>query len=202
MFRVGLTGGIGSGKSTVANMFKQLGVSVIDTDEIAHQISLPDGPAYPAIVEQFGADILSANQTINRKKLAGVVFSDKEKKQQLEAILHPLIWLIVEQQAQEASSPYCIIVVPLLIEGQHQKRFNSILAIDSDESLQIDRVASRDSRSKGDIQAIINNQASREQRLASADYIIVNNDNLSTLSKEVHKLHEEFLLQAARFNKR
>ncbi len=197
-----MTGGIGSGKSTVADLFKQLGISVIDTDDIAHQISSPDGPAYPAIVEQFGADILSADQTINRKKLASIVFNDKVRKQQLEAILHPLIWLIVEQQAQEASSPYCIIVVPLLIEGQHQKRFNSILVIDSDESLQIDRVISRDNRNEKDIQVIINNQASREQRLASADYIIVNNDNLSTLTTDVQKQHEEFLLQAARYNKR
>jgi len=202
MLRVGLTGGIGSGKSTVANLFKQLGVSVIDTDEIAHQISSPDGPAYPAIVEQFGADILSADNTINRKKLAGIVFNTKKRKQQLEAILHPLIWLIVEQQAQEASSPYCIIVVPLLIEGQHQKRFNNILVIDSDESLQIDRATSRDNRSEEDIQAIINNQVSREQRLASADHIIINNDNLSTLNAEVQKLHEEFLLQAGKYNKK
>jgi len=202
MFRVGLTGGIGSGKSTVANIFKQLGVSVIDTDDIAHQISSPDGPAYPAIIEQFGAGILSTDQTINRKKLADIVFNNVQKKQQLEAILHPLIWLIVEQQVQEASSPYCIIVVPLLIEGQHQKRFNSILVIDSDENLQIDRASSRDNRSKEDIQAIINNQVTREQRLASAEFIIVNNDDLNTLNIEIQKLHDDFLLQAAQYNKK
>ena len=198
MYRVGLTGGIGSGKSTVADLFKLLGISVIDTDLIAHEISLPDGPAYQSIIEQFGSDILNDDRTINRHKLARVIFSDKEKKQQLEATLHPLIWLIVEQQVQEASSAYCIIVVPLLVEGQHQKRFNSILVVDSDENQQIERVIDRDSRSKEDIQAIINNQVSREQRLAAANHVIDNNKDLDSLKTEVMKLHEIFLRQAKR----
>lgn len=196
MFRVGLTGGIGSGKSTVANLFKQQGITVIDTDEIAHQISAPDGPAYPAIIETFGIDILNHNDSIDRQKLASIIFSDDKKKQQLEAILHPLIWIIVEQQVQTANSPYCIIVVPLLAEGQHQARFNSILAIDSDEETQINRVIERDNRSKEQVQAILAKQATKLQRQQIANEVIVNNGDLHKLETEVKKLHQRYLNQA------
>ncbi|MDH5393751.1 MAG: dephospho-CoA kinase [Gammaproteobacteria bacterium] len=193
MFRVGLTGGIGSGKSTVADMFSKYNIAVIDTDLIAHQISQPDGPAYAAIIDAFGPDIVADDQTIDRKKLARIVFNSAEKKRLLEHIIHPLIWLIVEQQVSTASSPYCIIVVPLLFEGNHQSRFNATLAVDCPDKLRIDRVIERDQRSEDDIEAIMNHQISSDKRNQLADDVISNNSTLDSLQTSIRQLHEKYL---------
>mgnify|MGYP003944176771 CR=1 FL=1 len=196
MYRVGLTGGIGSGKTTVARLFEKHGIPVIDTDQIAHQIMLPEGPAYQAIIEQFGDDILDSQLHIDRKKLAAIVFNSDEQKKKLEAILHPLIWLIVEQQVQGLNSPYCIIVVPLLIEGQHQKRFNSIIVVDVAEEDQLERVTKRDGRKRDETLSIINSQASRQQRLKYADHVICNDKSIEDLTAIVRSLHENYLEQS------
>lgn len=193
MFRVGLTGGIGSGKSTVARLFSEHHINVIDTDQIAHQVSQPDGPAYQAIIEAFGSEILAADNSIDRKKLARIIFNSSEKKQQLENILHPLIWLIVEQQVAAATSAYCIIAVPLLFEGHHQSRFNTTLAVDCSEKLRIERIMQRDQRTLNDIKAIIKNQITADERVRLADHVITNNASLDTLKTDVHHLHEKFL---------
>lgn len=193
MYRVGLTGGIGSGKTTVANLFKKLGITIIDTDLISHQVSSPDGPAYSAIIEQFGPEVLNKDQSIDRRKLAHIIFNSEEKKKILENILHPLIWLIVEQQVQLSQSQYCIIVVPLLFEGDHQQRFDCTLVVDSTETMQISRVKKRDQRSEDEIRSIIQNQIPRQQRLEMADYVIVNNGDMGSLQRQVKTQHETFL---------
>lgn len=199
MFRVGLTGGIGSGKSTVADLFANLGVSIIDTDIIAHQITQPDGPAYQAIINTFGDDILCIDNTIDRRKLASIIFHSKDKKKQLEALLHPLIWIIVEQQTSAIQSPYAIVVVPLLFEGKHQSRFHSTLVVNCTEEMQISRVKQRDhQRNTSDIKAIINNQINSEDRIKLADQIINNIDNLELLKLEVKRLHNYYLDKAAK----
>ncbi|MDH5423662.1 MAG: dephospho-CoA kinase [Gammaproteobacteria bacterium] len=198
MFRVGLTGGIGCGKSTVASLFSKLGINVIDTDVIAHQIMQPDGPAYEAIVDTFGDEILTTENTINRKKLAKIIFHSAEKKTLLEDLLHPLIWLVTEQQAAASCSPYCIIAVPLLFEGQHQSRFNTTLLIDCPEQEQIKRVKKRDNRSTGDIKAIIKNQMPATEKIKLADHVIINSGDVNTLENEVKHLHNKFLNLAAK----
>lgn len=198
MFRVGLTGGIGSGKSTVADLFASLGITVIDTDVIAHQITQPEGPAYEAIIDAFGDKIVSVDNTIDRKKLANIVFHSKEKKTLLESILHPLIWLIAEQRASSSPTPYCIIVVPLLFEGVHQSRFNTTLLIHCSEEEQIDRVKKRDLRSMDDIKAIIKNQMPDNKKLKLADHVIINSGDIDVLEHEVKLLHKEYLDQAAK----
>lgn len=199
MYRVGLTGGIGSGKSTVANIFSELGICVIDTDLIAHQIMSSDGPAYQPVIEQFGSEILNKDHSINRKKLASIVFNSAQEKQKLESILHPLIWLIVEQQVQQCHTPYCIVVVPLLFEGQNESRFDSVLVIDSPEEMQIQRVLERDKRSIDEIHRIMDNQLSRDERLKKADKIITNDSDPDKLTLDIKALHKEYLLLAQAF---
>lgn len=199
MYRVGLTGGIGSGKSTVAELFSKLGVNIIDTDVISHQITQADGPAYQAIINLFGDDIIRGDNTIDRKKLANIIFHSKDKKQQLEHLLHPLIWIIVEQQISLNDSPYSIVVVPLLFEGKHQSRFHETLLIHCPEEIQIDRVKQRDQhRSKNDIKAIIENQISTEEKIKSADRLINNTGSLEMLTEQVEKLHKEYQDQASK----
>ena len=196
MFRVGLTGGIGSGKSTVAALFENLGTPIIDTDLIAHQITQPDGPAYQAIINTFGSGIISDDSTINRKELANIVFHSEEKKRQLEELLHPLIWIIVEQQVLSCDFEYCIVVVPLLFEGNHQSRFNSTLLVSCSEDEQISRVKQRDQRSSDDIKAIISNQTNNEKKISLADTVIHNSGSLELLESEVKKLHKMYLNKA------
>ncbi len=199
MFRVGLTGGIGSGKSTVADLFAKQGVSIIDTDLIAHQITQPDGPAYQSIINTFGSDILSTDGTIDRKKLASIVFHSKEKKNLLESLLHPLIWVTVEQQVTLSESPYCIIVVPLLFEGKHQDRFNSTLLVHCPKEEQIKRVTKRDHRTADDIRAIMKNQISTDKKLEFSDRKINNTGSIDSLENEVKRLHKIYLDESSKF---
>ena len=196
MFMVGLTGGIGSGKSTIANLFSEYGISIIDTDLISHQIIQPDGPAYQTVIDHFGQDILSADNTINRKRLGEIVFSSDKQKKILESILHPLIWVIVKQQVSDSKSPYCIIVVPLLFEGQHQNRFSSILVVDIPVEEQIKRVLNRDNRTRDEVMNIINKQTSRSERLELADEVINNIEAVNILGSKIKILHEKYLSQA------
>ncbi len=199
MYRVGLTGGIGSGKSTVSELFSKLGVNIVDTDIISHQITQPDGLAYQAIINTFGDDIICDDNTIDRKKLADIIFHSKERKELLESLLHPLIWIIVEQQITLSDSPYSIVVVPLLFEGKHQARFHETLLIHCPEKMQIDRIKQRDQhRSKDDIQAIIKNQISTEEKIKSADRLINNTSNIEILTEQVKELHRKYLEQATK----
>lgn len=196
MFRVGLTGGIGCGKSTIAKLFSEYGVNIIDTDLIARQLIQPDGPAYQSVIDKFGNDIVNKDKTIDRKKLSAIIFNSNEQKKILENILHPLIWIIVEQQVAEIKSPYCIIMVPLLFEGQHKDRFHTTLVVDIPVEEQIKRVLKRDDRTESEIISIINNQISRSERLKLADDIIDNSVPVDKIKPNIRLLNKKYNLLA------
>jgi len=196
MFKVGLTGGIGCGKSTVAKLFAQHTVAIIDADEIAHTLVSPKSSALKQISDTFGEDCLLANGSLNRAKLREIIFNNSQKKCQLEQIMHPLIYAEIERQVQELSGLYCIIAIPLLLETQMQASVDHILVVDCSETEQIKRVQLRDSLSTDQIKAIIQSQASREQRLAEADSIIYNTQDNNQLVHEISNLHQKFIKEA------
>ncbi len=193
MLVVGLTGGIGSGKSTVANMFTELGVPVIDTDVIARQLVEPGQPALKEIEHFFGPKVLDASGQLDRRALREIVFSDPNHRLELEAILHPRIRSAVNDQAVLIKAPYCLVVIPLLVETAQQKMVNHVLLVDAPETLQLERTAQRDQVSVDDVMLILQQQASREQRLAAADDIIHNDDDLGSLHDQVVQMHKRFL---------
>lgn len=193
MLRIGLTGGIGSGKSTVAEGFAALGVPVIDTDRIAHRLVEPGQPALEQIVQHFGPPLRQADGHLNRKLLAQKVFAEPAARAQLEAILHPLIRHAMHEQLKGLGSPYCILVIPLLLESGWQDEVDRILVVDLPRALQLKRVQARDDRPIAEIEAIINIQATREQRLAAADDIIDNSQGSATLEQQIARLHQRYL---------
>ncbi|MFZ6848518.1 dephospho-CoA kinase [Undibacterium sp. RuRC25W] len=193
-FAIGLTGGIGSGKTTVTDMFQQLGIAIIDTDAIAHQLTTPEGLAIPAIRQTFGNAAIAETGAMNRSWMRELVFNDSKAKKKLEQILHPLIRQQCEKQAADASSPYAIFAVPLLVEsGNWRQRVNRIAVVDCMEETQITRVMKRNNLSLEQVQSIMRAQASREQRLAAADDIIENEADLSVVKQRVKELHEQYL---------
>ena len=193
MLVVALTGGIGSGKTTVARQFSELGVPVIDTDVIARQLVKPGQPALAEIVAQFGQDMLLENGELDRAKLADITFNDSKKRLLLESILHPRIRQDMQRQLKALQSSYAIVVIPLLTETNQAQQFDRVLLVDCPESIQISRVSQRDDRSVAQIQAILKSQASREQRLAIADDIIDNSGTAAELQQQVEQLHHKFL---------
>ena len=197
-FAVGLTGGIGSGKTTVANLFAALGASIIDTDLIAHQLTVAGGAAMPLIKAQFGADFLLPDGAMNRPLMRDHVFDDPEAKKQLEALIHPLIRIEVALAARTATGPYLMYVVPLLVEsGTWRDRLARILVIDCSEALQVTRVMQRSALSAPQIQAIMATQASRAARLAVADDVLMNETDTAALIAPVERLHQEYCRLAA-----
>lgn len=193
MLKIGLTGGIGSGKTTVARLFAELDIPIIDADEIAHQLVEKDQPALSLIAQNFGSDILTADGTLNRAYLSDLVFSDSKKKQQLEAILHPLVYQSIESAVEKLNSPYCIICIPLLIETDMTPSVDRVLAVDCPVEIQIERVRNRDSLPLEKILAIIASQVSRTARIAIADDLIDNSKTESGLAEQVKKLHNLYL---------
>jgi dephospho-CoA kinase len=191
--RIGLTGGIGSGKSTVANMFAKLGVPVIDADVIAHDIVQPGQPALQTIVRIFGADVLDNDGNLNREYMRSLAFHDSDYRQKLESILHPLIYEIIEKEYNKIQYDYCIIVVPLLIETGAINKFDRILIVDVTEELQLQRASKRDLDHKGQIRKIIQIQASRNDRHKVTDDIITNNGSIDCLQVQVDQLHQNYL---------
>ena len=191
---VGLTGGIGSGKTTVANHFAELGVTLVDTDLIAHQLTGPGGMAMPAIQAAFGAAVIAADGRLDRAAMRQLAFSDPAARRRLEAILHPLIRQESERQLGMATSPYAILVVPLLVEGgKPRERAQRVLVVDCRPQTQIERVMKRNSLPREQVEAILAAQASREQRLAAADDLIDNDGAPDTLAQRVRTLHERYL---------
>jgi dephospho-CoA kinase len=189
-FSVGLTGGIGSGKTTVANMFAARGAAVVDTDQIAHELTRPGGIAIPAIAAQFGPDFIASTGALDRARMREAVFSDPQAKLRLEAILHPLIRSECERAAQEAQGLYLILVVPLLVEsGNWKQRVSRVLVVDCPEQQQVVRVMDRNGLSEAQVRAIMANQATREQRLAAADDVILNTGDPAALAPQIDRLH-------------
>jgi dephospho-CoA kinase len=192
-FTVGLTGGIGCGKSTVTDMFAELGASIVDTDLIAHSLTAPRGPAMPAILAEFGPDFAARDGSLDRARMRQLVFSDPLAKARLEAILHPRIRASAEQAALQATGPYVIMVVPLLIEsGTWRARVDRVLAVDCSEETQVRRVMARSGLADAQVRAIMANQVTRAQRLAAADDVIVNEDGIEALPPQVSRLHAQY----------
>jgi len=190
---IGLTGGIGSGKSAAGIEFEKLGITVIDADEIAQKASLKNSKAYKEIVEYFGASILDNSQNIDRRKLRNIVFNDDEQKKKLEQILHPAIREDISFAISNSKSTYTIIMVPLIYETNSKDNYNRILVIDCDEDIQISRAVTRDGASEEDIKKIINSQATKKERLSIADDVISNNSSIEKLSEKVLHLHKNYL---------
>ncbi len=191
--RVGLTGGIASGKSTVANLFAGLGVPVIDTDVIARQVVEPGEPALAEIVSAFGEDILTDDGGLDRAAMRRIVFADDARRRQLEEILHPRIRKESMAQSATAGGPYQLIVVPLLAESPMKVEMDRILVVDVPESVQLDRLLARDSESPEQARRIIAAQVNRADRLAIADDIIRNDGALADTERQVRDLHQRYL---------
>ena len=192
---VGLTGGIGSGKSTAADAFAALGVTVVDTDAIAHELSSTQGGAIPEIVAAFGADILRSDGALDRAAMRRLVFSDPVAKAKLEAILHQMIRRESEMRCRNAgNAPYVVLVVPLLVENDSYRHFvDRVLVVDCDESSQIDRVVARSGLAEEEVRAIMAVQATRAERLAAANDVLVNDQGRETLRVRVADLHRRYL---------
>jgi dephospho-CoA kinase len=191
--RIGLTGGIASGKSTVAERFIELGVAVIDADEAARAVVAPGQPGLAAVIARFGPGVLAANGELNRRALRERVFSDPALRRELEGILHPLIRAAMEQRAAAAGGPYLVMAIPLLVEGGDRTRVDRILVVDVDPETQLQRVMRRDSCGAEHARSIIAAQASRAVRLEAADDVLVNSGTLLELRSAVDELHQRYL---------
>ncbi len=189
---VGLTGGIGSGKSAVTAEFERLGVPVVDADIVAREVVMPGSDGLTEVVQAFGTDVLGANGMLDRKKLRLRVFDDDTQRKHLESILHPKIRDRIRHKLDAITTPYCILCVPLLVERQGYENVDRILVIDCSEELQITRVMARDNLTRSQVEAIMRTQATREHRLAVADDVIDNSRDLEALRAPIAKLHEKF----------
>ncbi len=189
MFTIALTGGIACGKTVVSDMFAGLGVEIIDTDIIAREVVDPGSEGLMQIVAFFGNDLLNDDRTLNRRKLREIVFADKTKLKELEKITHPLIQNRAKELIGKATSDYCLLVVPLLLNSPMRAWVDRILVVDVAEELQLQRLLERDCETIEQAKAIIASQASRSQLLEIADDVIINDSGLEKLRKEVHNLH-------------
>ena len=190
---IGLTGGIGSGKSAAAAFFKDIGVDLIDADDLARDSLNINSEGYKLFIDEFGDKYLDENKNINRELIRKLIFNDSDAKSKLENIIHPIVRSGIETFIRNTKSNYCIIVVPLIFETNSSKIYDRILVIDCDVDVQISRTSKRDNQAKSDIENIINKQATREQRLSIADDVIVNNGSLDLLRMEVLKIHKKYL---------
>jgi dephospho-CoA kinase len=200
-FVVGVTGGIGSGKTTVTDLFHKLhGIDIIDADIIAREVVAPNSEGLSTIVTHFGSDILLPDGRLNREKLRSIIFSKPDEKSWLDQLLHPMIRQHMIAQTQAATSPYCLLVIPLLIDNGLQYLVDRILVIDVDQQTQISRTANRDSVTMDQVKSILSAQVSRKERLAFADDVINNNGDNSELKPIIGLLHEQYLALAATFS--
>lgn len=193
MIKVGLTGGIASGKSTVCQLFNNLGIVIIDADIIARELVEVGKPCYQAIVESFGHQVVKEKGVLNRQYLHQLIFSNPTAKQQLEQILHPAIRQQLLEQAKLVQSPYCILAIPLLVEANMVGLVDRVIVIDVNPETQLQRLVTRDGMTPIQAQLIINTQCSRMDRLAIADDVIDNNKSADELVKIVDQLHAKYL---------
>ena len=190
---IGLTGGIGSGKSAAANYFAELGISVLDADHEAKKALDKNTKGYYEFLSKFGGQCLDDNKEINRLKLRDLIFNNPSKKLDLERIVHPIVRSSISTFISKASSPYTIIMVPLIFETQSQKNYDRIITVDCDIELQISRATIRDTQNEEQIVNIINKQATREERISISDDVILNNKSLADLKSQVLDLHLKYL---------
>ena len=190
---IGLTGGIGSGKSAAAALFKDIGVDLIDADDLARDSLNINSEGHKLFIDEFGDKYLDENKNINRELIRKLIFNDSDAKSKLENIIHPIVRSGIETFIKNKKSDYCIIVVPLIFETNSSKIYDRVLVIDCDVDVQISRTSKRDNQTKSDIENIVNKQATREQRLSIADEVIVNNGSLDLLRNEVLKTHKKYL---------
>ncbi len=201
MLKVGLTGGIGCGKSSVSDLFHTLGIPVLDADTIAHQLTGPNQPALKDICQQFGLEALNTDGTLNRPFLRDRVFTNPIEKQKLEAILHPRVFAEIHRQTQLLSSAYCILSIPLLLETNMSHFVDRILVVDCPVEYQVSRVKQRSQLSEARIRTIIDSQVSREERNKRADDIIDNTGTHGKLAEQVKKLHNLYMTISAETGK-
>ncbi len=198
VFRVGLTGGIASGKSTAAKFFGALGVPILDSDQIAREVVEPGQPPLERLVARFGASILTPDGHLDRPALRDIVFSDPKARADLEALTHPAIGAALEARSATAGGPYQILVIPLLVEKHLGSQVNRVLVVDCDAALQIRRLRARDGSTPEQAQRILDAQVSRSTRLKAADDVITNDADMSAVSAQVAALHARYLELAAR----
>lgn len=191
--RIGLTGGIASGKSTVAQRFLDLSIPVIDADVAARAVVAPGTPGLAQVIQRFGNGVVADNGELDRRALRDQIFSDPGARRGLEAILHPLIRADMERSAEKAVGPYLVMAIPLLIEGGSLERVDRILVVDVDEAVQLQRVMARDRCSLAEAEAILAAQAGRSPRLATADDVLLNIGTVTDLRQGVDRLHESYL---------
>jgi dephospho-CoA kinase len=196
MLVVGLTGGIGSGKSVVADCFMKLGVPIIDADHVARHITMPGMPATKLIVDHFGHDVLQSDGSLNRGALRQQIFNDADQRQWLEELLHPLILQDIQRQISEIKAPYCITVIPLLFEVDYHHFVNRTLVVDASEETQLQRTIARDKISRETAMKMLLAQAKRNERLEKANDVIQNDGGLAELMPQVEKLHQKYLEMA------
>jgi len=195
--RIGLTGGIASGKTTVAARFSELGVPVIDADDVARAVVAPGEPGLAEVLERFGRRVLAANGELDRRALRALIFADASSRRDLEGILHPLIRADMERREGAAEGPYAILAIPLLVEGASRDRVDRILVVDVDEEIQLERLIARDGSTAEQARAILSAQASRASRLAAADDVLMNEGTIANLRQAVDRLHQRYLRLAA-----
>lgn len=193
LLRVGLTGGIGSGKTTVRNFFDGLGAPTIDADEISHRITKPGQAAFDEVVALFGEESLDETGNLDRKRLRALIFDEPDLKQKLEAIIHPRVRAQIREFADRVDYPYCIICIPLLLETGAQSTVDRVLVVDAPEQLQVARVGRRDNADERQTRSIIRSQTGRAERLRAAHDIIVNDGNISDLKTRVENLHDRYM---------
>ena len=190
---IALTGGIGSGKTSIASIFKSLGVPIIDSDTISKEIILPGKPCFKDIVNEFGEEILTNKGTIDRYKLRDIIFNNDKARIKLENITHPIIFKNIDIQTSLINYPYCLVIVPLLVETKSVKYFDKVLLVDTFKNIQFERVSKRDSMSPTLLRKIIKIQATRSERLKYADDIIENNNEIGNLNEYINILHKKYL---------
>ena len=197
VYRIGLTGGIASGKSTVANLFAALGITIVDTDLLAREVVAPGSALLPRIAGHFGAQVLQKDGSLDRAALRSRVFENPAERQWLERLTHPAIRELTDKRCESATSDYVIVAIPLLVETAGAERFDRVLVVDCSPEIQLARLQARDGTTRAEAQRMLAAQATREQRLAVADDVITNDGDLAALREQVEKLHRQYLKLAS-----